>query len=148
MAEPIAAAPSVRLQRPWTVSAGLGSPDLVRVDLTYSINDAFTVGGALGFGPLGAMGSANGLFHALRSPNHGHSLTLGVGLAVAPGIAQMAGNGAYVGADANLGWEYRSEACGFTSRLSVGPALYAGFGGPQPEVFVVPKAVATVGWSF
>lgn len=129
------------------MSAGLGSPDLLRLSLTHSLTDSFTVGGAIGFGPLGAMASADGMIHALRSANHGHSLIVGAGIAVAPGIAQLAGNGLYVGADANLGWEYRAS-CGFTARLSAGPAVYAGFGAKQPEVFVAPKATATIGVSF
>ena len=140
MADPVS---SVRIARPWTVSVGLGSPDILRIDVSRTVTDSFAVSAAVGFGPLGAMGSVNGHWHALRGPSH--SLVLATGVSVAPGVAQMAGNGLYVGADANVGWEYRAP-CGFTSRLSVGPAAY--YGTERSEFMLAPKGTATLGWSF
>lgn len=146
MADPVVS--SVRVQRPWTVSVGLGSPDLLRAEVTRSVGDSFSVGGAIGFGPIGVQGSANAYWHALRSPNHGHSLILGAGLDVAPGVAAMAGNGGvYLGADASLGWEWRASF-GLTTRATVGPAAYVGVSGPRPDSFVAPKGTLTLGWSF
>lgn len=118
--------PSVRIERPWTIVGGIGLPaDLLRVEVTRSIGDQFSVGGAVGYGPLGLATSANGYWHALRSPTHGHSLIVGAGLNLAPGVGALAGSGhVSFGGDVSAGWEYRSRS-GFTMRLSAGPALWA-----------------------
>ena len=117
MGDPVASVPSVRIQRPWTIVGGVGlSSDLLRVEATRSIGDAFSVGGAVGYGPLGLATSANGYWHALRSPTSGHSLIVGAGLNLAPGVAALAGSGRTMfGGDVTVGWEYRGSS-GFTAR--------------------------------
>ena len=162
--------PTIRTTRPTSFIGGIGSPDVFRFELTRSITDAFSIGGAIGFGPLGLQASANGFWHALRSPNHGNSLIIGAGLNVAPGIVALAGDGTYFGTDLSVGWEYRAP-CGFTWRLSLGPAAYLGFrtrdavpphvapdGTKMPGVpasgtefiapFLAPKFAANIGFSW
>ena len=139
--------PSVRETDPWTVSAGVGGPDMLRVEATRNLNDDFALGARAGIGPMGVSASVVGIWHALKSNSHGHSLIAVGGGTVAPRGAEGGGNSNPIfGLEAGLGWEYRSTH-GPTVRVHGGAGYYTQ-PGPGAESGFGPAIGIMAGWSF
>lgn len=139
------ASSSIRERKPFTLTVGLGFPELLHADVSYTFVDRITA--SLGvIGNLGGTGlRAAGLWHALVSSNHGHSLFVGPAMTVYPGGTVFGGNQVTLIPYAVVGWEWRAQV-GFTVRVS---------GGAGAEVRPMFNAVAPflsgradVGWSF
>lgn len=145
MADPIAPLPSIRERKPFTVTVGLGMPELLHADVSYTFADQFTASAGVSANLGGTALRTAGLWHALRSPTHGHSLFVGPQLTVYPGGPTFGGNHATVVPSAVTGWEWRSQP-GFTTRVSAGAGTE--INGATGSLTPALSLSVDLGWSF